>query len=237
MGTLWNASTLVLLVVLVLAILIGYQRGLIKILFSMVTLILTMILTAVIFPPVNQFLSSQTTLQENIASQIQEQIEESTGQRIEEVSRSAQESFIASVPLPGVVKDYLTEHNNSSGYMAQGVSNFAGYVSKTAAEFAVSVIAFLVTFVVVRLLLHVILTVLHVVEYLPGVKSVNHLGGAIASVGQLLLVLWLFCALAAGLSGTFIGTQLQRIIQNNLILGVLYEHNLLLQLLSGTLGL
>lgn len=237
MGTLWNLSTLVLLAVLVLALFIGYQKGLIKILFSMVTLILTMILTVVIFTPVNEFLSSQTTLGENIASQIQEQIEESTGQRLEEINRSAQENFIASVPLPGVVKDYLVENNNSSGYVAQGVSNFADYVSKTAADFAVSMIAFLVTFVVVRLLLYAILTVLHVVEYLPGVKSVNHWGGAIASVGQLLLILWLFCALAAGLSGTFIGTKLQEIIQNNLILGVLYENNLLLQLLSGVLGL
>lgn len=237
MGTLWNVSSLVLLVVLVLAIFIGYQRGLIKILFSMVTLILTILLTAVIFPPVNHFLSNQTTLQENIGSQIQAQIEESTGQKLEEVTRSAQESFIASVPLPAVVKDYLSEHNNSSGYVAQGVSGFAEYVSTTAAGFAVSVIAFLVTFVVVRLLLHIILTVLHVVEYLPGVKSVNHLGGAIASVGQLLLILWLFCAFAAGLSGTSIGALLQGVIRNNLILSVLYEHNLLLRLLSGVLGM
>lgn len=109
---LWNVSSLVLLVVLLLALLIGYQRGLIKIVFSMVTMILTIILTVMIFPPVNQFLSSQTALQENIASQVKVQIEENTGEKLEEVKQSAQESFISAIPLPGVVKDYLAENNN-----------------------------------------------------------------------------------------------------------------------------
>lgn len=121
--------------------------------------------------------------------------------------------------------------------MAQGVSTFADYVSKTTAGFIVSIIAFLVTFVIVRLLLHIVLTVFHVVEYLPGVKTVNHWGGAIASVGELLLILWLFCALAAGLAGTGVGSKLQEVIQGNWILGMLYEHNLLLQVISGVIGL
>lgn len=234
---LWNVSSLVLLVVLLLALFIGYQRGLIKIVFSMVTMILTIVLTVMIFPPVNQFLSSQTALQENIASQVKMQIEENTGEKLEEVKQSAQESFISAIPLPGVVKDYLAENNNSSGYVAQGVNTFADYVSKTAAGFVVSVIAFLVTFVIVRLLLHIVLTVFHVVEYLPGVKTVNHWGGAIASVGELLLILWLFCALAAGLAGTGVGSKLQEVIQGNWILSMLYEHNLLLQVISGVIGL
>ncbi len=234
---LWNVSSLGLLLVLLLALFIGYQKGLIKIVFSMVALVLTIILTVLIFPPVNQFLSSQTALQENIAKQVKVQIEESTGEKLEEISNSAQESFIAKIPLPGVVKEHLAENNNSAGYMAQGVSTFADYISKAAAGTAVSVIAFLVTFVIIRLLLHIVLTVFHVAEYLPGVKTVNHWGGAIASVGELLLILWLFCALAAGLAGTGVGSRLQEVIQENWILSMLYEHNLLLRIISGVLGM
>lgn len=236
MESIWNMSTLVLLVVLLLAVFIGYQKGLIKMLFSLVTLVLTMILTALIFTPVNHFLESQTSLQENISSQIQVRLEESTGKQLETISKSAEESFIAEMPLPAVVKNYLSANNNQAGYVSRGVSTFAQYVSNTAAGFIISVIAFLVTFLIVRLLLYILLSVFHVVEYLPGVKTINHWGGAAVSVGELLIVLWLFCALTAGISGTILGSRLQAIISDNLILGMLYEHNLLLDLLSGVLG-
>lgn len=237
MSSLWNASTLVLVVVILLAVFIGYQRGLIRIVFSLTATILTLVLASVLFQPVNYFLTEQIGLQDQISESVQIRLEESTGEQLAQIRESSQNAFLKEVSLPSVVTSYLVAHNNPSGYVAQGVSNFAEYVSSVISLFLVRVIAFAATFVVVRILLYLILSALRVVEHLPGVKSVNHMGGAIVSLAELLLVLWLFCALAAGFSGTILGGKLQQIIGSNLILGFLYQHNLLLSVLSGVLGL
>lgn len=236
MGSLFHISTLVLLAVIVMAVYIGYKKGLIRILFSLVATVLTIILSSLLFQPVNDFLTSQTTLQENVSEIVQEHIEETTGEKLSQIKQSAQASFLKKVPLPSVVTNYLIEHNNKEGYQSQGVSNFASYVSSVAALFIVRVIGFLVTFIIVRLLLSVVLSLLHVVEFVPGVKSVNHTGGAILVLAELLVILWLVCALAAGMSGTLLGGFAEKAINDNLILGFLYRHNLLLSLLSGALG-
>lgn len=232
-GAIWSSSTLVLLVVMLLAVFIGYQRGLVRILFSLASTVLTLVLTAVLFQPVNAVLTEQVGLQEQISGMVQEQLEESAGKPLAQMQTAVQNAFLEQVPLPSALTTYLVQHNNQNGYLAQGAGNFAEYVSTVVSLFLVRIIAFAVTFVIVRILLYLLLSALKVAEHLPGIKSVNHMGGAVVSLAELLVFLWLFCAVAAVLPGSGV----QNSICANPILGFFYRHNLLLTLFSDALGL
>lgn len=142
-----------------------------------------------------------------------------------DIPRDMQIAVIEGADIPAVFKNLLLVNNNSAIYEKLGVTNFASFVAKYMARVIVNVTAFLLTFVVVSIVLRAIIFSLNVIAEVPVFGFVNRLaGGALGMIGVLILV-WVAFVIITMLYTTELGREMFELVQSNVILSAIYEHN------------
>ena len=72
---------------------------------------------------------------------------------------------------------------------------------------------------------------LHLVTRIPGLKQLNSAAGVILALVQGLILLWVLCLVLTEFGNTDWGMQVMGMIKESSFLSLIYNHNLLLQLL------
>lgn len=178
----------------------GYIRGLIRMIYSLAAVFLTIGLASLIAPYGAEFLREQTPLYETI----QEKSMEVLKQQLEEKTELE-------------LSDLLEE----SG-MEQVTAQMADVILKR--------IAWILALILVGILLGILIHVLDLIARLPGINTINHMGGLIVGLLEGLAIVWVLFFAAALCQGSQWGSQMMDAIQNNDFLRFLYENNLIEQL-------
>ncbi len=105
------------------------------------------------------------------------------------------------------------------------------YVSAYLANMIMTAIAYVVTFIIALIVLKIIFHFLHLVTRIPGLKQLNSVAGGILALVQGLIFLWILCLVLTAFSNTDWGIQMMGMIKESSFLSLIYNHNLLLQLL------
>lgn len=142
-----------------------------------------------------------------------------------EIPRDVQTSAIEAADLPDVFKDLLTENNNSEMYQRLGAETFAQYVGNFLSELILNILAFLCTFILITIVIRAIVFALDIVSNLPVLGILNRLAGAVIGTAGALVIVWTVFVVITLLYATSVGKELYHMIETDVFLNALYQHN------------
>lgn len=142
-----------------------------------------------------------------------------------EIPRDVQISAIEVADLPDVFKNLLTENNNSEMYQRLGAETFAEYVGNFLAELILNILAFLGSFILITIVIRAIVFALDIVSNLPVLGALNRIAGGIVGLAGALVIVWTAFVVITLLYVTSVGKELYHMIETDVFLNALYQHN------------
>ena len=217
----------IIIVVLVLFMYIGYRRGLIRTVFSLGSFVLAILMASYLYPIVAEWIRTTP-----VFTGLKEYIIRTMG--LEEVVQAQAEEVIASLPLPDLLYRALSQHNTPYIFELLNVhsNNIEEYIAGFFAGMAINIVAMVLVFIVVRLILGFLASILDVVARLPVIKQFNHGGGLLLGLGQGVILVWLGLALMNLFFLDPTTPELARLLDESLIAGLIYEHNPIMIMLA-----
>ena len=224
-----NLLVLGILAFILLLVFRGYRKGFFKSAASAIGIVLAVLLTAILYPGVNKLLCQYTVLDDVIEQKIIEKFElpeeTKTARRNEEIDT------IENLDLPDNVKGWLIANCNGETFLESGVDNVCSYIAKSLTAMVMRGISYVLTLLVLLLLLHILIMVLDVANYIPIVKSINKAGGAIFGAGQGILIVWIFMGIVTLLSTFSWAYQVIQMIDESPLLAWLYKKDIFLKII------
>lgn len=231
-----NVLLLVVAVIFLLSILIGYKKGLIKLVASLVSTLICIVLVMFISPSVSKWIQESTPLRETVQNACVELLVPDTTTEEEalqtELPREEQITLIEGAQLPEIFRRMLLENNNNEVYMALGVETFGEYIGAYIAKVIADVLAFLITFIVVFIIIRIVIGMLGIIDKLPLIGGANRLAGAAVGAGMGILIIWILFIVITLLYNTGFGAACLANISESKILTMLYESNLLMNYIT-----
>lgn len=231
-----NTLLLVVGVIFLVSALIGYKRGLVKILASLVATIICIALVMMVSPKVSAWIQESTPLREKVQEKCVQMLITDTG--IQEgdlqadISLEEQITMIEGAQLPQVIRQMLLDNNNVEVYTALGVQTFGEFVGAYVAKVIADVIAFLVTFIAVFIAIRVLIGMLGLLDKLPLIGGANHLAGGIIGAAMGILIIWILFIAITLLYNTSLGVACLEDIAESTILTKLYDGNILMNFIT-----
>lgn len=220
-----NYVLIAVLLILIITALLGYRRGLVKTVFSLVSMIAALILTVIISPYVSGWMKNSETISNYVTDNVKEIIS------VDDVdtNRKTDEEVIESLELPEFLESTLLENNTAVIYNELEVqkNNVLEYIIAGITNILINAIAFVATYIIIRVLLWLICYMLDVLAKLPVLKQINKVTGLAAGLAQGLLCVWIFCILIMVFGFGDFGAYVYKSINESSILTFIYDSNLL----------
>jgi uncharacterized membrane protein required for colicin V production len=223
-----NWVDIVLFILILVATFLGYRRGFFKTLYGLLAFFIAIFLALSFHKPFATFLKNNTGIDEWIITNIQgsaQKIEPNTDQLNTHVINNENMEVIEKTlgNLPENIKVTLGLDDIKNQALES--------ISLKVSDLAINIISILGIYVVVRLLLGVISTIIDGVLKLPILKQINELLGLL--LGSILgfLQIYIIFAIITFLSSIINLNVLILYIKSSLFARILYENNLILSLL------
>lgn len=224
-----NLLVLGILAFILLLVFRGYRKGFFKSAASAIGIVLAVLLTAILYPGVNKLLCQYTVLDDVIEQKIIEKFE--LPEETKMATRNEEIDTIENLDLPDNVKGWLIANCNGETFLESGVDNVCSYIAKSLTAMVMRGISYVLTLLVLLLLLHILIMVLDVANYIPIVKSINKAGGAIFGAGQGILIVWIFMGIVTLLSTFSWAYQVIQMIDESPLLAWLYKKDIFLKII------
>lgn len=224
-----NLLVLGILAFILLLVFRGYRKGFFKSAASAIGIVLAVLLTAILYPGVNKLLCQYTVLDDVIEQKIIEKFE--LPEETKTATRNEEIDTIENLDLPDNVKGWLIANCNGETFLESGVDNVCSYIAKSLTAMVMRGISYVLTLLVLLLLLHILIMVLDVANYIPIVKSINKAGGAIFGAGQGILIVWIFMGIVTLLSTFSWVYQVIQMIDESPLLAWLYKKDIFLKII------
>lgn len=228
-----NILTIIVILYLIMEIYRGYKRGAVRMILSLVGTMIVFALSLILMPYVSQFLCEYTSIDETVSEEIDayvsEKIEDTlwqsmSGESVPELS-DGQKMLLAQFDLEQKYQDWLEKSQFSPEQSLFHIGEFLDYLNEAVTELVMSVIAFIATFVLLRLILAVLLGLSSVITSLPVISQVNHWSGAALALVEALLLLWCLClVLELGATSDW-GSDLMEQVNESIFLQLIYQNN------------
>ena len=224
-----NLLVLGILAFILLLVFRGYRKGFFKSAASAIGIVLAVLLTAILYPGVNKLLCQYTVLDDVIEQKIIEKFE--LPEETKTATRNEEIDTIENLDLPDNVKGWLIANCNGETFLESGVDNVCSYIAKSLTAMVMRGISYVLTLLVLLLLLHILIMVLDVANYIPIVKSINKAGGARFGAGQGILIVWIFMGIVTLLSTFSWAYQVIQMIDESPLLAWLYKKDIFLKII------
>lgn len=208
----------------------GYKVGIMKKVIQCFSMLLAIILSLICFSYVAKTIRNLTGIEQLIQEKIIEVVEEQIGEELK--GKGEQREAIEGLKLPESIKDVLIANNNEEVYEALGIKEFTEYISSYLANMVVNALAFVSTFIIVFTLMKLLFVVADIASKLPVIRGVNKLLGALLGAVEGILAVWIFFAVITMSIGTEFGMKVYEQILEQPILNYVYEHNVILDMIS-----
>ena len=229
----------------------GYQKGFIRVAFSLVSFFLVIAFVVWAEPYISSYLEKNTEISETIQQKCEEQLrisaqnnteqqdlvqqgeegQNSDQQMAENQNAQAESLKVAGIILPKALEQPLVAQGIGAADQILESSGVYAEIAKTLAHFIISGISFFLAFIVAVILVRAISGILNLVSHLPIIHGVNKMLGIAAGFVQGIFYVWLFFYLIAICCTSSFGMLMNRYIDQSSFLTYLYQNNLLLQIL------
>lgn len=200
---------------------IGREKGLVKIVLSMVATVLAMFLSSILTTPITEFLKEKLGVVDKIKEIVLESMKDI---KIDDVS------YLEDLQLPDVIKDKIIDG-------VQGLEiPVKDYVIESMATIALSAIVFLVVFAIATVAISIAISVLDIIAKLPLIKQANRGAGLVAGLVYGVVVVWVAMIVLTALSSTAWASDILLIIGDNKLLSFIYDSNPIMGILANVIN-
>lgn len=237
-----NWILIIVLAVLALSAFVGYHKGMLRIIYSLVSWIVVLAFVSWATPQINLYLLENTVIYDRIEEYCEGTIRESSSEQVEMTQQEAEEALVEElgsedllanlgVSVPDSVMDGILEKTADATETFLDESGIYAAIAGGLATFILEGIAFLVALVLAWLVVHIISQLLGIVSKIPVIKGLNRTLGFFVGVIYGFLIVWLgFYIIALG-SASEMGQVVVSYIYENPFLTFLYENNLVLTMI------
>lgn len=221
-----NVLLIVVGIIFLLGFIIGYKRGFIKIVASLVITVATILLVMMISPTVSKLLLKYTPIESMVEKHCTKVL---TDKLEEELTRDEEIALIEGAEMPEFIRDLLLDNNNTEVKETLGVSTFQEYATKYLAKLFADILAFLLTFIVITILARILMYVFDILSKLPVIGGLNRALGGVTGLAFALIIVWVGFVVITLLYQTEFAITCFKYIEQNATLKWLYDNNLLMK--------
>ncbi len=214
--------TLLIGVIAFLAIMagVGYKKGFVKIVLSLVATIVTIILATILTFPVSAILKSATPLYDNIYESVESVVKENEVVDVESINN---------LDLPKSILNPIVEN------VGEATSTVQEYVAESISDTILNAIVFLALIIIVGILVRILISVLDIFSKLPIINGINKSIGAIIGLIYGLVIIWIACLVLAACSDKSWAQSLFAQINDNSLLSLIYNNNMVIWIVAKVL--
>lgn len=251
-------------VILILGIfaIIGWRKGVIKIVLSLAAMIVTIVASVVIAPVATSAIKRGTNIDENLAQSIYELLSDNkeidnyfagAGELPVNIDASQLTNYIKTmnamieeisdkVNLPESMTNALKEIPESEivdlaeSYSSTSVKELTlKIISVRLADIVLTAIVYILIMVVIFIALRIIISATGIVRSLPVIKQADKIGGVVVGFIEGIVVVWIFFTIVTAISGTETASNILLQIHGNTFLEALYNYNPITRVLFSTI--
>ena len=215
---------IILIALIALGVFFGYKKGLVGILIGVASLILSIILAFVLQGPVSEYLYSTpvgTSIESKVTEFVNDTLSPENNENVDSEDNTKKENdFFSKV---------IQDATNSEDTVKEASKNITMFILKG--------ITFIGIFILVRIICYILQMILNVVFDLPILHSVNKFGGMAINLVATLLKLWILLAAIQLISSVVAIDFITNLINQSYLTKLLYENNILLNILQTTIKL
>lgn len=206
------AIDVIIILVILLCTFIGYKRGLIGVITSLLSFIIALVLAVIIYKPVSNIIINNTNIYNNIQSGIYENIKDEDIEESDNGIISFAKNYIYSE-----AKDITLE-----------------MISESVAQIVIDVITFIIILIITRIILIFVSVVFSSIASLPIIKQFNKAGGLIYGFLQGIIINYIIFALIllivqiSNVNTDFINNSINK----SKIGNILYNENIIINLIK-----
>lgn len=207
----------------------GWNRGLLRILYSLISVVLLIGLISYATPYISSYIKNNTGVYAALEQRCTQAFRNSGQERVSDSVDNG--TSVAGVSLPEQVTSYITDSGNSL-LEQTGVYDALG---KKMADWILAGVSYFVALLVAGIIVSMIGRSLRIINRIPVIKGINRTLGIFAGAFQGLIFVWLLFMLLSLFAGTEEGKMLIGQIDQNSILRYLYYNNVPSRILTGFL--
>lgn len=228
-----NWLLVIILIVVALSAVIGYYRGFVRTVLSMVFLILVMILSGWISPYIGNALEEHTQITETIRSACTELLEDALNGQVQTTGEDVQEqeNYLASLGLPSDLFHGVMNDENLQNVQQQQTESVAAAAADYLTGLAVNGIVFVASFLLAWIIVRILMRIADAFAELPVIGFFNRICGGLVGILRGLLWVWIFFIILTIFVGTGWGRSCMQAVREDLFLSFLYDNNLILRVL------
>lgn len=208
---------LILIVSLALSIFFGYKKGLIGVAFNLCAFLVAIIVTWILYNPVTNLVINNTEIDDGIKNAI---IEKGVIKHEENDEKKQEDNK---------VNEYIEQ------YITAPVTNTTNSVveetAKIISEKLVAIGVAIVLFIIVRIALILLKFVAEAIAKLPIIKQCNKAGGLVYGAIRGMFMIYIFLAILFLVMSVNNSGTIANMINSSIVSKVLYENNLLLNII------
>ena len=215
---------IIIIALIALGVFFGYKKGLVGILIGVASLILSIILAFVLQGPVSEYLYSTpvgTSIESKVTEFVNDTLSSENNENVDSEDNTKKENdFFSKV---------IQDATNSEDTVKEASKNITMFILKG--------ITFIGIFILVRIICYILQMILSIVFDLPILHSVNKFGGMAINLVATLLKLWILLAAIQLISSVVAIDFITNLINQSYLTKLLYENNILLNILQTTIKL
>lgn len=194
--------------------LLGYSKGMVRIVLSMIAMTATYILAAALTIPVSMAIKSATPIYSGIEESVDKMVEDAN---IGEVKVDV--TVIEKLDLPLQIEEKLVEGAEKV------TTGFNDYLVKSISNLILKALTFFILFIVIYIILSIVIGIFDFVSKLPLLNTVNKAAGLAVGAAQGLLIVWIGCLVITAFGDKTWAQEAFRQINSNALLTFIYENN------------
>ena len=211
---------IILIAIIALNIFIGYKKGLVKLAVGLIAVLASIIIAMLLYKPVSNVIIENTEIDENIKSTIISNFTKDTESEVEDTStEKTDDGFMKYIEK--YVDDTVNKTKNEIVIEASEVISVK----------VINVCAFIVIFIIARLLMILLTFIADIIMSLPILKQFNEIGGILYGAVKALLIIYIILAIMFFIVYITGNSAISDAITSSYITKLFYNNNLLLNII------
>ena len=206
---------LVIVALIAICAILGYIKGLTKVLIGIIAFALSIVIAFVLFIPVSNFIIQNTQFDEELEKSIREII-------------ISDDEKVESEKLPNAMADYINKKIVETSNNAK--QEIADSTAKDLSHTIIKAGSWIALFIVARLILILLKLITSLITKLPVIKQFDKLGGVIYGLLKGLIIVYVTLTIISFVSPMTNGNLVENI-NNSYIGSIMYNNNLLLNII------
>jgi uncharacterized membrane protein required for colicin V production len=203
----------------------GWQRGFILTIFSMMSFLIAGLIAKIYHPVLSDYILRNPRIFIFLQEMVGKKVETASAMEGSTIGAEANHNIFDVLKLPKGLGELLMKSETMQDYSARAMEGVQSYIADVLTRMFIDLISILILFMVVKLVLNLLAHVLHGIASLPILNSVNHLGGLSVGVAKGLLIVFIFLTLITPFTAMTEQSIFTEGLEDAVLGKYLYDHN------------